>query len=496
MGRPGATDRVVFELDDDDGLAPPDGSGTDPEFEDGDGPVRFSLPSRPWWRRRRWWLVAAAVLALTGAGAVDEVRDHRDRAEHLVAAPGGVLSLAEPPSERWRVSGTADVWPSAELVVATMNGTVVGLDPQTGQVEEDFGAAVATRCGPVVGRPRLPVCLAKPSGGTDDGVDPAAVVEPGPDGTYLTASRIGPDPAESPVSSACDGGRCRWFGAITDARDVRVQATDAATGDVRWRRTVEFRTVSLAERCVDDDVLDIESVSMTTTAHTVLVEGCGIDSWLAANGQVMERARSVRGDVEVLPRPDGGYRALARQGALGTGLTLMFGPDGTGERDASGTVLDPVTTDGSAGSVNLVQRGAALLRVGEDGRILWDTERTPALFLARTAREGVLLDDSGVATGIDLGSGETLWTTQVGVPGDGAWSGYGPEVAFTDGRRVMVLVRGDSSGADGAGGLRAVTLDLRTGERRWAWDVPDGWEVRAVGGRLVAQTGDGLVGLD
>ncbi|MBE1877954.1 hypothetical protein [Myceligenerans pegani] len=486
MGRPESADRVVFELEDDDSATPTAGPGGEPGTDaepgvwDGDGPVRLSVPARPWWRRRRWWFLAVFVLGLVVAVVVDEVGEYRERTERLMGAPGGVLSLEGPPRERWRVPDVAGPWPSAELVVATVRGDVVGLDPRSGEVVADFGPAATTLCGPEVGRPEYPVCV-PPDG------DPPRV--PGPDGTFLTAERIGPEPGDSPVSSSCEGGVCQWFGAITDARDVRVEATDAATGAVRWRRTIEFRTVGRAERCADGAELDLESVTLATTAHTVLVEGCGIDAWVAANGRVLERARSIRGDVEVLARPDGGYRAWARAGAIGTGLTLMFGPDGEGERDASGVVLDPVATDGSPGAVTLVQRGAQLLHVGEDGRILWNVDQTAELFLARTQREGVLLDREGVAIGIDLASGETVWRTQVGMPADGAWNGYEDEVAFTDGRRVTILVEGEG------GARRAVTLDLRSGDGRWSWDVPDGWVVRAVNGRLVAEANGDLVGL-
>jgi hypothetical protein len=340
-------------------------------------------------RRRRWGFLAVLVLGLVVAVVVDEVGKHRERTARLSAAPGGVLSLASTPAERWRVADVSGPWPTAELMVGTVGGDVVGLDPRSGEVVEDFGPAVTTLCGPEVGRPEFPVCVPR----TD-----ALGRVPGPAGTYLTAQRFGPEPRESPVSSSCEAGECGWFGAITHGRVVRVEARDAVTDEVRWRRPVPFRTVGRAEHCADGAVLDLESVRLTSTAHTVLVEGCGIDAWVAASGRVLERARSVRGDVDVLARPDGGYRAWARQGAIGTGLTLMFAPDGTGERDASGIVLDPVATDGSENPVTLVQRGARLLRVGEQGRILWDVEQTAELFLARTQREGVLLGRDGVAT--------------------------------------------------------------------------------------------------
>ncbi|MBL0887815.1 hypothetical protein [Myceligenerans indicum] len=469
----GSADRVVFELEDD-GESAPRASGDGPGS--GDDPAVRSGPVRRWWRRRRWWVVAALVLGLVVVVAADEVGERRERVERLAAAPGGVLSLADPPSERWRVAGVSGTWPSAKLVVGTLGADVVGVEPGSGQVTEDFGPAATTRCGPEVGRPTSPVCV------SGDRV-------PGPAGTYLTAVRVGPEPADSPVSSACEDGECQWFGAVTHGRDVRVQATDVVTGEVRWRRTVRFRTVSRAEHCADGDELDVESVTLTATEHTILVKGCGIDAWMAANGRVIERARTVRGDVEVLPRPDGGYRALARQGAMHTGLTLMFAPDGSGLRDASGAVLDPVATDGSPDAVTLVQRGARLLRVGPEGRIIWDVEQSAELFLVRTVREGVLVDKDGVAIGVDLASGRTLWRTDVGVPGAGAWNGYANEVSFTDGRRVMIMVDDPSSGR------RAVALDVRSGEERWTWYVPDGWEVRAVDGRLVAEAEGDLVGL-
>ncbi|GAB3158476.1 hypothetical protein GCM10027059_03290 [Myceligenerans halotolerans] len=476
MGRPESTDRVVFELEDDESPAPPDGPDAEPGFGDGEGPVQLSVPFRPWWRRRRWWFVAAVVLGLVTVAVVDEVNEHRERTERLAAAPGGVLSLADPPDARWQVTGVEDPWPSAQLVVATLRGAVVGIDPASGQVVQEFGPAATTRCGPEIGRPEVPVCVSLER-------------TPGPAGTYLTAERIGPEPAESPASSACEGGVCEWFGAITDGRDVRVEATDATTGEVRWRRTVGFRTEGRAENCADGNELDVDSVTLTATADTVLVEGCGIDAWVASNGRVLERARTVRGDVEVLARPDGGYRAWARQGAIGTGLTLMFAPDASGQRDASGVVLDPIATDGTEGGVTLVQRGARLLRVGPEGRIVWDVEQSAELFLARTQREGVLLGRDGVATGIDLGSGATLWRTEVGLPGEAAWNGYEDEVSFTDGRRVTVVIE------EASGGRRAVTLDVRSGEERWTQEVPDGWEVRAVHGHLVAEDGGMLVGL-
>lgn len=469
MGRPESTDRVVFELEDDDTPTLPDGPDTD--SWDGGGPVSF----------RPWWITAIVVLGLVVTVVVDETNERRDRAGRLAAAPGGVLSLAAPPSEQWRIAGADDPWPSADLVVVTVRGAVVGIDPRSGRMVEEFGPAVTTRCGPEIGRPAAPVCV--PRGGS--------VLErvPGPDGTYLTAGRIGPEPRSSPVSSACEGGECRWFGAITDGRDVRVQAMDADSGVVRWRRTVEFRTESRAEHCADGSELDLESVTLTATAHTVLVEGCGIDAWVSENGRVLERARTVRGDVEVLTRPGGGYRAWARQGAIGTGLTLMFAPDGSGLRDASGAVLDPIATDGFRSAVTLVQRGARLLRVGTEGRIDWRIEQSAELFLARTQREGVLLGRDGVATGIDLANGATLWRTEVGMPAPGAWNGYEEEVSFTDGKRVMVLVE------DVGGDRRAVALDLRSGEERWSWDVPEGWVVRVVGGMLVAEANGDLVGL-
>ncbi len=495
-------------------------------------------PDRAPRRYRR--LVAAVVVGLLaiGAVAVDMVGD-RSRAAALRVASGGVLDLSEPPAETWRVD--ADGRGPGGLV-AVMGGAAViqhyddlhGVDLDTGarrwevrlpdRSSECGGYALWDQRARILPT-RLLVCM---SGSGDErfvlvvdaegsvvsrrAIDVAGtdVVQPAPDGAILTASWVGdadePDVAVSgyPVSSDV-----QVHGEITDGYDARVQLIDAATGEVRWERVVEFEPVLDAHGCVEftdggrsaEITLDGE-LRAAAEGELLWVSGCGIDAWFTPSGDRLDFAVgagwSTHGTA-VRELDGGGY--VGSPGRLGTTTDgdQLLGPDGRVRRELEGHLLVPRASDGGASRVHLVRVGQQSVAVDADGRTLWTSGLRVQALLAQTGGIAVVSDAEGRIVGLHLETGEEIWAYRdllSEVEGEEVWGSVSNLVlsVFTDGRRVaLVWPALDQERI----AVLWVALDTSTGEIIWKRTLEhDAWGIDlAADGRLLRWSPTALSGL-
>jgi outer membrane protein assembly factor BamB len=108
------------------------------------------------------------------------------------------------------------------------------------------------------------------------------------------------------------------------------------------------------------------------------------------------------------------------------------------------------------------------------GRTLWTAEVGVGQLVALSGL--VITHDVIAITALDAGTGRARWVAETGVPGDESTSGWG---MVTDGRHVLTL---DRPGDDWA----LVARDVQTGQTRWTAPPP------VTGGRL-SQLPDGTV---
>lgn len=443
--------------------------------------IRSAYPASTSGRVMLWGGTAVVV---AGAVVLGVVLHAHQRDALLRAAPGGVLTLDAPAHESWHVDlGDAvepRVVPVGELAAVTAGGTVLGLDPATG--EERWSVEVLDaretadggrlRCGP---SPRAIGSVAVRTPAPSDplvcvteGVTPAEVVVIGTDGrsetrTLDVGSAADDAPAVlAPLSAGAlavlarddapiDLGTARAVadsdgiavikGRIASAPGLTIRVEDAASGDVRWERTVEFDPGATDTSCLvwGDDEPRIEVLGdLTWSAGTraITAEACGVSAHLATS------------DGEPVPDAEPQVR-----------------------RHEPWATTDPELTQAPAGVVD---------------------DATDVL--VRTADVVVVLLANGTVAAHDAESGARLWTSDV--LGDDAAAVAGSAVfgAYTDGRSAMLVLDGVSTGGDGQ--LRLVALDLATGGTTWdeSQDEPYS-QVAAVDGHLVQITGTGVAGL-
>jgi outer membrane protein assembly factor BamB len=242
-------------------------------------------------------------------------------------------------------------------------------------------------------------------------------------------------------------------------------------------------------------------VQTSITDHVLWLGGCGVDAWFTPDGVRLDRPgdRPTFEGFSVEPLATGGYLAGVDADAVvrgGDDPDRLLRADGSEVRALRGRYLVPLSTDGGGDGVVLERRRDATVATDADGDELWSTDLRASNLLVRTAQVAVVVDEGRRVYGLDLGTGEVLWSRPDLVEGVDALGAYGPrfvEAAFTDGRLAAFVVpdyaRGDV--------VHWVALDAATGRQLWQLQLGgDGWGVQlAVAGRLVRWSPTEIVGL-
>lgn len=475
MAADGMAEVELVELVDD---APAPGAGPDPAA------VRHR-------RRllRRWWPVPAAVLAgLVVWQALDGAGDDAD-AERRRALPGVVATTVAPPltATAWGSASAADVLAAPVrsedgLVVGAVrpgSGTstdVVGLDPATGAEVWRLAIAAPPRPGGFV---LVPAC----SGGTDparvlwctvtDGSAPGA---PGAEPTRLVRvdlveRAVGQAEVLAPGSAAVAVGSSVVV-ATSGPETVDLVATDAVTGELRWRSAVPDPLGSSGGGA--GPVLQVDGGHLLVGGLTRTWSLDAATGTVEASGPVL---LVVRGDrlVEI----------------MGSSRTRLRGADGTGTVETDGQALQMAPDDGSAPDLVLVRvldgTPLGLLRAVDagTGAVVWEREGSGSAATNHLLLDGVLYGStSREVWAVDVASGAELWSTP-GEPGDAGR-------LMTDG---VALLRTELVRDTGERVLAAYALD--DGRRAWATPLPAGVDqVWTQGGVLHGRGDPGVVTLD
>jgi outer membrane protein assembly factor BamB len=453
----------------------------------------------------RWRVAApvAAVLAIVlGTGIASDGARESARIERMRDVLGGVADLSVPLEETWAWEGAVGArqeWFFAAEAVAVLDdvlvfesdGELVALEPATGEEAWAVQLGDDPDCGPLGVSPyggtpmtSTPVVVCLQGTGADreaiavtpDGtvsapraLDPADTLRyggprPGPDGTVLRATRVGPKSAVNLGNARCDtSGTCG--GTVVGGRDVELRAEDAVTGEERWNVTVAFRPAE-AGQCwgmsweVPDAVMDFDgqvapdAFGARIAADLVHLDGCGIDAAVTPEGVVLGTEFDPgMGDVTALEA--GGYAGLDYGGAA---RTVLYSGDGAIVGEYPGYVLGPWVADGS-GPATLIgtdQAGQRLHAYEADGTPRWDVRALGSEwpFLAQVGQTAVVTAGANVR-GLDVATGAERWR------GTGE-SGNGVLQVFTDGQAVLLLLTEGGSGA-----VRTVSLDAASGEVLW-----------------------------
>jgi hypothetical protein len=403
-------------------------------------------------RRRRWTVVVSAVCAVLVAAAAAAAASYRSAADHyllerLASAPGGVVGLDRPPTERWSTSLAAPT-PVAVLggllVVASQGdpsdgATLHGIDPRTGHVRwhvrlpgvVDCGAgprALAFR-GPMVMASRTDVetvgTLACLTGEQRDGVvvvapggrilakrpiadrEDGELIGLGPNGTLLRVDVVGgPDAAvtyrDGAPSPSPDGAITPVLDVPLVVHDRRIRLENAVTGAALWTTTVTGSTVpegtALGSRCILPLNVDLPASlaaglasTYARTGSTAWYSTCGIDVTLdLATGAVLTSHAGVNATYQVFGSPIRplGSGASAVQAQADSTESVTIGPDG-------GVSTTAEAPDGADPEVELFGPGGR--GVGEvTGNVLtpWATDGSGAAVLVTAGAAGTSVYDA------------------------------------------------------------------------------------------------------
>ncbi|CAM3495574.1 outer membrane protein assembly factor BamB family protein [Isoptericola cucumis] len=346
---------------------------------------------------------------------------------------------------------------------------------------------------------------------------------PGPDGGLVVVRWVGEARTDEPGRDGAERGLERLSveelmagdggPVIEDGYDLQVRLEDAATGEERWSRTVPFDgTVdpSLCVRWSDDGAVsgvELRGGVQTLVRQDLLwVAGCGIDAWLTGDGDRLDRTDdpTTFEGFAVWPLGSGGFVAQEEADPAAAGqdgrepVARLLGPDGERRHALDGSYLVPMSGDGGGQDVQLLRRDDAVVAVDADGEDLWSRDLEAAAFAARTSQVAVVVDEDRAVHGLDLATGEELWSREDLLDGiETAYSrGFSPEVvdaAFTDGRAAVLVVAGGPQ----ADQVHWLAVDVTTGEDLWT-ERTDGqeWGVHlAVDGHLLRWTPTEIVGL-
>lgn len=531
--RRGTPDAYTFDLVPDDEAGPEPGLvGAGAE----DSPRGPSLRERAAARLRaatpRQRAVAAGaalgtVLAVGGGVAIAAaVQDHQV-AERLRGAPGGVVGIDGPLAEAWALEldgGVLAVLPDGGIL-AVVDDAAVAVEVSDGSQRWRHPLGPDADCGPQP-RPHLTaewavpsevvVCLAGPSDarrvtvldadGTVVGertLDAAysgegVQVEPAFDGMLAVLERPGPLPEPFEMSAErSDEVWARLEEGWIDGADAVLRLEDAVTGEVVTEVDAPFEPVSLFE-CggvtQDGDRVVAEFGPGELVASPTLVEHahCGVDVALAATGAELAGTSAGWsgigwfGNPGRTPYPGGGF--VVDDGAGGGRLL-----DARGESTASyrGTIVAPVSTDGTVTDLVLVDQYDGTIGAYRAGTELWRADVPSSQVLARTGGVAVVGGFEEVVA-LELETGAELWSTGPGMEGMTGPSDHATMVALTsavtDGATMLATVATD----DGTGpATRLMSIDLATGIPNQHDLEVDGWAVlTAVDGHPLLQSFD------
>lgn len=402
---------------------------------------------------RRWFLhpvpwVALAV-AVAFAGSVAFTASMEDaRPVDVTALAGGLRPLEDPPEPRWSVP----VEPGTEVVpavgaVVTVDGSLTAYSVADGSVlwrSERLGDRAT--CLPASGEPaREVVVCAVPTGWREQAARlttvRATTGEVVGERTAATAGRLSVVPV-----GATDVVRAWWRG-----DEVAVVREDAATGEVRWERTLAHDGLGSG----GDVVLDVRRGVVDVLAP-------GVAAALTEDGLSL-----VEDDVWTIVRlQDGRYVG----NEYGRGTATVFTAAGEPAFRISGRVLEAPLSDGSAPGVIVTNTFGSIVGVdAATGSELWSLPGTGMRAVARVDGRVVVQTDSAYRS-VDARTGEEAWAVTLE---DG-----GPGPVLTDGRSLFVTERQRRQP-----GLVSIALD--DGAVEWRWTLPEGtYDVLAVEGRL------------
>jgi hypothetical protein len=545
----------VFDLIDDDADLQPPLNPSDPGADGGpDDGERGAPPSGGLDSRMRVLAPVAAVLAIAlGTGfAVDGVRESA-RMERMRDAHGGVVDLSSPLAETWAWEGSvgasealeAGRWTENEvavlgdLLVFPSDDDLVALDPASGDEAWRLELGDDPDCGPLGSAgwaeavTRRLVCL------TGSGPDRVAMVvgpdgavsteraldaadtrrygeaRPGPDGTVLRARRVGPEAGTG--DAECDEATGECTGTVDAGQDLALRAEDAVTGAERWSVVVPFRSTP-AGVCNNwsgsswdrgstwsdqEEMIDPADFSARITSELVQLYGCGVEAAVTPSGVLLGvEIEPGTGSVESLRT--GGYSGYTFDDGDRTRSTL-YSADGEVVGEAEGYVLLPLAVDGLGPATLMSIGGVPPRSYALDGTLRWEvTAPDVQMFLGQTAGTAIVQAGMGSVRGLDLATGEELWSWDGPKPDeeDGLTGDLYVREAFTDGQTVLLIVENEY------GGAAPTVLDAVSGEVVWEqgahvagageadelWPRPSSGLV-AVDGKLVEVAPDGVRGL-
>ncbi len=514
-------------------LVPDDEAGSEPGLVDADGGDPSRGPSlreraaarlRATTRRQRAVAAGAAlstVLAVGGGVAIATAVQGYQAAERLRAAAGGAVGIDRPLAATWSLEldgGILAVLPDGGILTA-VEDAAVAVDVADGSQRWRVPLGPDVDCGPQP-RPHLAVewtvpsevvvCLAGPSDARQvtvldaDGtvlgertLDAAYAgdhvrVEPAAGGLLAVLERPGPLPERLEMSAErsaevwerLDQG---WI----EGEDAVLRLEDAASGEVVTEVDAPFEPVTLWECGAvteDGDRVVAEFPLGALVASPVLVEHshCGVDVALTPAGVELADESAEWSGVGWFgipgrtPYPDGGF--VAGVGSEGSRLV-----DAQGETTASlrGAILAPLSTDGTAADVILVDLFGTVGAFEPDGTELWRSEVPYTQVITRAGGVVVVGGFDGMVA-LDLETGEERWSTSGMLDAEAEDEAdhammFAVTSAVTDGSTMLAVAVTD----DGTGTItRLVSVDLATGELEPHEVEVEGWSaLTAVDGR-------------
>ncbi|MCV2393889.1 PQQ-like beta-propeller repeat protein [Actinotalea sp. M2MS4P-6] len=408
------------------------------------------------------------VLVLSVGVALVVAKVHEAQRARELAARGFATSLTRPMAQAWSASGATPLLADQQqLVVATADG-LESRDLVSG--ERVWALDLQGTCLPVVGGEAwvgIGVAAAgddparlwcRTGDGRDVSVDPGGGVVVG----------------ERPVTGTA------VLATVLDGDVVRLQVTDDGRIDAsRWSLDGVLRWEATTPDPVAATVMPIVMLesggayARVTGTRTLLLDlstGQEVDPLVAAAGGTTER-RTVSRSV---PIPGGGD-VEQRDGPGLLPQVVAVGPDGVEWWQSSGALVRPDRDDGSDPEVVLVQSGGVLLGVDvRTGERLWSYVEAvqPAVLVGGV----VVAQGSGEILALRVADGGVLWRHEVGHELTGA--------ALTSDGHVVV-------GDDGAD---LVAWGLLDGAERWRDQLPDGalWDGVLPDGALLVGAADSV----
>ncbi|WP_454048953.1 outer membrane protein assembly factor BamB family protein [Cellulomonas sp. Marseille-Q8402] len=436
-------------------------------------------------RVRRWWPVpVAVVVGLTAWQALDGSRAEA-LAERLRATPGVIDETITAPLEAttWGGPGAAEVleegiraqdglWVGAVQPDPGEPTEVVGLDPGSGTEvwrlavagpPSESGHAVVPACSSGEQPARLLWCTVADAGAPDAvGAEPTRLVR------VDLADRSVRQSEPLPLGSVALAVGSSVVVATTGTGSVELVATDARTGELRWRSAVPDPAGSAGG---SGPVLQAVGGHLLVGGLTRTWSLDPASGDLEASGPALF---VVRGDQLV--------------DVQGSSRTRLLGADGTGTAEAEGQALQMVPDDGSAGDLVLVRvldgSPLGLLRAvdGRTGAVVWERGGSGSVATNHLLLDGVLYGSTSTEVwAVDVATGERTWSTP-GEPGDAGR-------LMTDGTALLRTER-----VRDTGDRVLAAYALGDGRRAWTTPLPDGVDlVWTQAGGLYGRSGDQVV---